>query len=70
MNDSTFPPEPPTYTEEDVFLFLDRLRESAITNMYGAGEYIRIRFPDLTRYESHRHLAKWMETFSERHPNE
>ena len=56
-------------TEEEVFVFLDELRESAVTNMFGAGEYIRFRFPDVTRYESHRLLAKWMETFSERHPN-
>ena len=56
-----------TYTEEDVFLFLDVVRESGVTNMYGASPYIREEF-DVTRYEANRLLAKWMDTFSERHP--
>ena len=56
------------YTEETVFKFLDGVRESGVTNMYGASPYIRKRFPDIHRYEANRLLAKWMETFSERHP--
>ena len=58
----------PNYTEEDVFVFLDLVRESGITNMYGASPYIREEFGD-TRYEANRLLAKWMETFSDRHPD-
>jgi len=52
--------------EEHVFEFLDELRESGVTNMYGASPYIREAF-DVTRYEANRLLAKWMETYSERH---
>ena len=52
--------------EEHVFEFLDELRESGVTNMYGASPYIRETF-DVTRYEANRLLTKWMETYSERH---
>ena len=52
--------------EEHVFEFLDDLRESGVTNMYGASPYIREAF-DVTRYEANRLLTKWMETYSERH---
>lgn len=52
--------------EEHVFEFLDELRESGVTNMYGASPYIREAF-DVTRYEANRLLTKWMETYSERH---
>ena len=58
----------PNYTEEDVFVFLDVVRESGVTNMFGASPYIRDEF-GCTRYEANRLLAKWMETFSDRHPD-
>ena len=56
-----------THTVKDVFLFLDSVRESGVTNLYGAVPYIRKEFnvgPDVAR----RLLTKWMDTFSERHP--
>ena len=52
--------------EQTVFEFLDALRESGATNMYGATPYIQKRF-SVTRYEANRLLTRWMETFSERH---
>ena len=54
-----------THTEEEVFVFLDKLRKSGVTNMYGASPYIREEFA-CTRYEANRLLTKWMETFGER----
>ena len=54
---------------KDVFLFLDKLRESGVTNMFGATPYIRKAFPDIGRHEVKRILSSWMETFSERHPS-
>jgi len=54
-----------TLSEKDVFAFLDKMRESGVTNMFGASPYIREEFP-VTRYEANRLLAKWMETYSER----
>ena len=51
--------------EEHVFEFLNDLRESGVTNMYGASPYIREAF-NINRYEANRLLTKWMETYSER----
>ncbi len=53
--------------EQEVFEYLDNLRESGVTNMLGAGTYIREEF-DIGRKEASDLLSKWMETFSERHP--
>ena len=52
--------------EETVFPFLDDLRESGVTNMFGASPFI-VEEVGCTRYEAMRLLTKWMETFSERH---
>ena len=52
--------------QEQVFEFLDELRESGETNMYGAVPYIVEAF-NITKYDAQRHLVKWMETFGERH---
>lgn len=57
---------PSTPTQEQVNRFLDDLRETGVTNMYGAGPYIQEIF-NVTRYDAKRYLIKWMETFSERH---
>ena len=54
-------------TQEQVNVFLDTLRESGITNMFGAGAYIQQRFTNVTENDAQQFLVKWMETFSERH---
>lgn len=46
--------------------YLDILRESWATNMYGATPYLMNTFPDLTREEAGKVLMEWMDTFSER----
>jgi len=51
--------------QEEVFVFLDNLRKSGETNMFGASPYIRERFA-CTRYEANRLLVKWMENFGGR----
>lgn len=53
--------------EKQVFEYLDKLRESGITNMFGAVPYIQIEFPELTVKEASDLLVKWMRTFGERH---
>lgn len=53
--------------EEKVFEYLDELRESGVTNMYGAIPYIQQEFPELTISQSSSLLVGWMKTFSERH---
>lgn len=48
----------------EMFRYLDALRLSGRTNMYGAGPYLRARF-SLDNGESHEVLGKWMATFGD-----
>jgi hypothetical protein len=48
-------------------VYLDRLRESGVTNMFGASPYL-VREFGLSWDESYEVLSEWMHTFSERHP--
>ncbi len=60
----------PTMTEqekEEYFRYLDALRRSAVTNMFGAGPYLQMEF-GLDKKEARAVVKEWMETFSERHP--
>ena len=51
-------------TQEQVNRFLDDLRETGATNMYGATPYIQEIF-NINKYDAQRFLLKWMETFNE-----
>lgn len=51
----------------EVFEYLDDLRDSGVTNMFGAGAYLMADF-GLGREDAHGFLAEWMRTFSDRHP--
>jgi hypothetical protein len=53
--------------QEQVNYFLDELRESGVTNMFGAAPYIVEEF-GVTRKEAKSFLLNWMQTFDERHP--
>lgn len=53
---------------EIYFDYLDKLRESGITNMFGATPYLMQAF-DLSKKDARKVLAEWMKTFSDRHPN-
>lgn len=46
------------------FDYLDKLRESGRTNMFGAGAYLERDFL-LSRSEAHQVLQTWMTEFSE-----
>ena len=50
--------------------FLDGLRESGVTNMFGAAPYLLTEFPELGKQDAKEVLAEWMGSFSERHPQE
>ena len=50
---------------EDMFEFLDNLRESGDINMFGAAPLL-VQVFDITRQEAHSVLAEWMETFTQR----
>ena len=50
-------------THESAFEFLDTLRETGITNMYGAGPYLQDEF-GCSRKEAHAMMADWMASFA------
>jgi len=59
--------ERPECVTDEHLMYLDNLRESGITNMFGAGEYVE-RFFELDRSTARTILTYWMKSFSERHP--
>ncbi len=56
----------PEVVTEDHLEYLDMLRESGATNMFGAGAYLE-RDMDLSKSDARAVLAYWMETYSSRH---
>ena len=48
--------------KNEYFEYLNNLRESGVTNMYGAGPYLQQAF-GLTKYEARDILIQWMESF-------
>lgn len=57
----------PEFVKDEYLEYLDELRESGVTNMYGAGAYLRDFFDDLDRKMASEILTYWMKSFSERH---
>jgi hypothetical protein len=51
--------------KNNVFNYLDALRDSGITNMFGATPYIERVF-DIPRKEAMDLLVEWMESFKEK----
>jgi hypothetical protein len=50
------------YFEE--FEYLDTLRESGVTNMFGASPYLQQAF-GINKHEARKILSLWMESFKE-----
>lgn len=48
--------------KEKYFQFLSNLRETGITNMYGAGPYLEREF-ELTRNEAREVVLQWMKEY-------
>jgi hypothetical protein len=61
------PCKPDIVTEKHL-KYLDQLRESGETNMFGAAPYLMDAFPNLRQNQAITVLAYWMRTFSDRHP--
>ena len=57
----------PDFVTDEHLEYLDNLRESGVTNMFGAASYLMAAFPNLTKPQSREVLTYWMHTFSERH---
>lgn len=54
--------------DEKYYDYLDGLRESGITNMFGARPFLRSKFRELSDPIATKVLGDWMETFHLRHP--
>lgn len=52
-------------TQDEINVFLDILRASGVTNMFGAGSYIQDQF-GIGKAEARQFLSEWMRTFGER----
>lgn len=63
----TTPTPRPECVEDEHLDYLDELRESAVTNMLGAGPWLERDF-GLDRDTARQVLRYWMATFGERHP--
>lgn len=50
---------------EDEFEYLNELRESGRTNMFGAAPYLQKEFPYYTLVEAREILTKWMQSFED-----
>lgn len=62
----TKPDNRPDWITEDMLWFLDDLRESGVTNMFGARPYILEEYDKLNEDESGELLTYWMKSFSSR----
>jgi hypothetical protein len=58
----------PEYLKDEHLNYLDELRETGLTNMFGAAPTLMTHYDDLTKEEARKILAYWMDTFSDRHP--
>lgn len=58
----------PVFCDNEHLEYLDNLRESGVTNMYGASPYLQEDFPELTKEKARDVLLYWLSSFSERHP--
>ncbi len=58
-------PAAPTNVSTKHLRYLDRLRESGETNMFGATPYLMEEF-GLSKADAHKILSHWMHTFNAR----
>ncbi len=58
---------PPSYLTSEHLFYLDNLRESGVTNMWGSPEWVKRRFKGISEDEAGEIVQFWMNTFSLRH---
>ena len=61
--------ERPTIAKDEHLKYLDKLRDSGVTNMFGGGTYLTQSF-GLKKRDAQEILVYWMESFTERHSND
>ena len=59
--------ERPDIVKDEHLIFLDDLRKSGVTNMFGARRYVEDWF-DIDRDQAMQIVVYWMRTFLDRHP--
>lgn len=52
--------------KEEYFVYLDNLRDSGVTNMFGAAPYLMSEF-GLQKKEADSFVLEWMDTYNDRH---
>jgi hypothetical protein len=55
------------HQRQEFFEFLDELRESGVTNMYGAAPYLQKEFGIQNKIDAYRILEAWMDSYADRH---
>lgn len=55
----------PDYVKQEHLEYLDELRNSGETNMFGARPYLKDEFPTLDDMNASRILTYWMKTFGD-----
>ena len=58
--------ERPAFIKNEHLEYLDDLRDSGITNMFGARPYLLKEYGYLSKEEAGQVVTYWMKTFSER----
>ena len=53
-----------TFWRDEVYLYLEQLKESGETNMFGAGAYLEKHFK-LPKIEAREYLADWMKQYNQ-----
>jgi hypothetical protein len=53
----------PDFVKVEYLEYLDDLRESGETNMFGARPYLMREYPELSKQEASTVLAHWMQCF-------
>jgi hypothetical protein len=56
----------PKYVTDEHLDYLDSLRESGVTNMFGARPYLMREFPELLKDEAGHVVTYWMKTFGDK----
>lgn len=57
------------FDEDEVFTFLDDLRDLGVINMFGATSFLMDEF-NMEKYEARLWLSEWMSSFDQRNDHE
>lgn len=58
----------PDFVKQEYLEYLDELRDSGDTNMFGATSYLIEDFPELNILKARSVVSYWMATYEQRHP--